>query len=381
MKILFASDSFKGSLTSSQINQLLTAAAQEVFPGCDCRGVMMADGGEGTLEAVLEETGGSLHTVKVKNPLFEEMNAQYGITGEGSALVEMARASGLPLIGSGRRNPAETTSYGTGQLIADAISNGCREITVSLGGSATNDGGMGAMRALGARFLDESGAELAGRGGDLEKVRRIEADRLKERIRDVTFTAMCDVISPLLGERGATYTFGPQKGADAQMLKRLECGMENYASVLRRDLGVEVDAIPGGGAAGGLGAALLTFCGAKLKSGVETVLDLLRFDSLLPGVSLVVTGEGRIDCQSAEGKVVSGVGKRCKAAGVPAVAIVGGIAGGYETIYDCGICSVMPTISGAMTLETALKAAEKLYFDAALRMFRLVRAGIKIGGR
>lgn len=379
MKILFASDSFKGSLTSSQINKLLTAAAKEVFPGCDCRGIMMADGGEGTLEAVLEETGGSLHTVKVRNPLFEEMNAQYGITGERSAFVEMARASGLPLIGSGQRNPVETTSYGTGQLIADAISNGCREITVSLGGSATNDGGMGAMRALGARFLDESGAELAGRGGDLGKVRRIEAAGLKERIRGVSFTAMCDVISPLLGEKGATYTYGPQKGADAEMMKQLENGMENYASILRRDLGVEVGATPGGGAAGGLGAALLAFCGAELKSGIETVLDLLQFDRLLSGVSLVVTGEGRIDCQSAEGKVVSGVGKRCKAAGVPAVAIVGGIAEGYETIYDCGICSVMPTISGAMTLDTALEAAEELYLDAARRMFRLVRAGMALG--
>ena len=374
MKFLFASDSFKGTLSSRRTAELLTRAAQEIFPGCECRCLEVADGGEGTTEAVLSAAGGRRMEAMVCGPLWERRKACYAALDGRRAVMEMAAASGLPLVPAELRDPRNTTSYGTGELIRDALDKGFRDLSIAIGGSATNDGGIGCMRALGVRFLDEDGNELSGCGGDLIKIRSIDRSGMDPRLRDTHITVMCDVTNPLCGENGATHTFGKQKGGTPEILDELEAGMENYRELLRREFGIDMDEEPGAGAAGGLGAALLSFLRAELRSGIETVLDLIEFDKKLEGVSLVVTGEGRADWQSAFGKVMQGVGRRCLRQGVPAVAIVGSMGDGAEQIFDYGIESMITTVNGVMPLEEALERAEELYLGAARRLFRMLRA-------
>lgn len=381
MKLLFVSDSFKGSLTSEETASLLQQAATRVFGDCECDSMPVADGGEGTTEAVVRAVGGQMRSVNVHGSLMEEVTASYGALDQSRAIIEMAAASGLPMVPSELRNPLYTTTYGTGELILDALNQGFDQITVALGGSATNDGGMGCLRALGVRFLDEDGAELQGCGADLERVAHIDMSGLDPRAGNATFVAMCDVDNPLCGPDGATYTFGAQKGATPQMQERLERGMANYRDVIVRELGVNPDEIAGSGAAGGLGAALAVFLGATLKSGIQTVLDLIGFDDRLDGTSLVVTGEGRTDWQSCHGKVMQGVGERCARKGVPAIALCGSLGDGAMQILDHGIDSLMVTESGPMSLEEALDNARELYLDAAERMFRLVRVGMSVQRR
>lgn len=379
MRFLFASDSFKGTLSSEKIIELLTTSANNIFPGCETVGVPIADGGEGTVDAVITATGGEKRRLTVHGPLMEEAESSYGVFHGDFAIIEMASASGLPMVPEDRRNPLDTTTYGTGELIRDALKQGYRKISIAIGGSATNDGGMGAMRALGIRFLDGEGNQLEGRGCDLERVADIDLRNLDPAVAEADFTVMCDVNNPLTGPDGATYTFGKQKGGTQEILDRLEAGMKNYAAVIKEKLGMDVDKIAGAGAAGGLGAALCVFLHANLKSGIETVLDLIDFDGLLEGADLVVTGEGRMDWQSAFGKVPSGIGKRCRAKNVPAVAIVGGMGAGAEKIYEFGVDSILPTINGAMELREALERSEELYSGAADRMFRMLRAGMSLG--
>ena len=377
MKFLFASDSFKGTLSSERIIELLTEAANKVFPACDTLGIPIADGGEGTVEAVLSVTKGNIRKVKIHGPLMEVTEAYYGEFNGDSAIIEMATASGLPMVPTEKRNPLNTTTYGTGELIKDALDRGYRKISIAIGGSATNDGGMGAMRALGVRFLGADDQVLTGIGSDLQKVKDIDISGIHPAIAKTTFTVMCDVNNPLTGTEGATYTFGKQKGGTPEILDELEAGMKQYAAIIQEKTGVDVDKIPGAGAAGGLGAALCVFLEANLKSGIETILDLIDFNSLLEGVDLVVTGEGRIDWQSAFGKVPSGVGMRCKQKGVPAIAIVGGMGDGASKIFEHGVDSIIPTINGAMDINEALDRAEELYTGAADRMFRLLKVGMQ----
>jgi len=378
MKFLFASDSFKGSLSSAKTVELLSKAAKEVFGSCVCSGVPVADGGEGTTDAVIGAVGGGRVTLPVHGPLMEMAEAYYGRLDETRAVLEMAAASGLPMVPPQKRNPLHTTSYGAGEMIRHALDQGFRDISIAIGGSATNDGGMGCMRALGVRFLDAQGTELPGNGADLINVAQIDISGLDSRVSQTVFTAMCDVTNPLCGRDGATYTFGRQKGGTPEILDELEAGMQNYRDVIRRQFGVDPDAFPGAGAAGGLGAALLVFLHAKLKSGIETVLDLIGFDERLEGVSLVVTGEGRTDWQSCFGKVMQGVGMRCKKKGIPAVALVGGMGEGAEQIFDYGICSMITSISGIMELEEAMEHAEQYYYSAAIRMFRMIKTGMEL---
>lgn len=374
MKFVFASDSFKGSLSSEKINDILTSVARRHFPDCDVTAILTADGGEGTVDAVLAGTGGERVCVSVHDPLGRVIDAYYGKISKERAIIEMASASGLPLLSESERNPLFTSTYGTGELIAHALDHGARDITVAIGGSATNDGGMGALCALGVRFLDADGNPLSGIGADLEKVADIDLSELHPRIKDTHFTVMCDVNNPLVGERGATFIFGPQKGATPDIAARLEAGMRNYSSVIERVLGISVADTAGAGAAGGLGAALLVFLRATMKSGIDTLLDLIAFDSLLRDADFVITGEGRMDGQSACGKVACGVGLRAKAAGIPAFAIVGGMGAGAEAIYDCGISSILPTVNAPMSLSEAIERAEELYICAADRLFRLIKA-------
>lgn len=378
MKFLFASDSFKGTLSSEKIIGLLEQAAKNIFPGCETVGIPIADGGEGTVDAVITVTQGGYQKAAVHGPLMELREGVYGEFHGDTAVIEMAAASGLPMVPEELRDPRRTTTYGTGEMLKDALDKGYRKIAVAIGGSATNDGGMGAMRALGIRFLDEQGTELEGTGGDLIKVCRIDISRIHPAVKETEFTVMCDVNNPLTGTDGATYTFGKQKGGTPEILDALEAGMKNYAQVVLKETGVDVDQIAGAGAAGGLGAALCVFLNATLKSGIETVLDLMDFDRLLDGVDAVITGEGRIDWQSAFGKVPWGVGTRCKNRQIPAVAIVGGMGDGADKIYEHGINSIVTTINGTMALDEALERAEELYVNAADRTFRLLKAGMEM---
>jgi glycerate kinase len=380
MRFLFASDSFKGSLSSAEIAQILAEEAKKVFPDCETIGMMMADGGEGTMEAVCTAVNGQKVAVPVHNPLFEPIMAEYGYLGEGGALIEMSAASGLTLIPEGKREPRYTSSYGTGELIAHALDRGIRQITVAIGGSATNDGGMGAMRALGVRFLSKDGKELSGCGADLIKLDTIDISGLHTAVKETTFTVMRDVTNPLTGSSGATYTFGRQKGGNDHTLPELETGMIHYAQILRDGLHKDVEHLPGAGAAGGLGAALVAFLDAKLVSGIETVLQLSHFEEKVQQADLVITGEGRLDHQSCYGKVISGVGAVCKKHSVPAIALVGAIGEGAEGIYEHGITSAWPTVSGPMELQEAMERSEVLYRDAAQRLFRMLLVGNRVGG-
>jgi glycerate kinase len=381
MKILFASDSFKGSLTSERIVELLDEVTKQVFPEAVTEGMLVADGGEGTMAAVVKECHGSYREMEVVGPMSDQVKASYGLLPGSRAIIEMAEASGLPMVPQEKRNPMQATSFGTGMLIRDALDQGIRDITIAIGGSATNDGGMGAMSALGVQFLDENKKILQGCGADLSRVRSVDLSKLHPAIADASFIVMCDVTNPLLGQDGATYTFGRQKGADSHMQEDLEEGMENYALVVEAAVGKKASKMSGAGAAGGLGFALMTFLNAELKPGIEVVLDMLHFDEKLKDADLVITGEGRMDWQSSFGKVPSGIGRRCRSAGVPAVAIVGGLLDGYQKIYENGICSVVTTVNGVMELEEAIARSEQLYKDAAFRILSAIKCGMKMNPR
>ena len=342
MKFVFASDSFKGTLSSAEIGAMLCESARAAFPDCDCRSVTMADGGEGSVAAVLAAAGGRTVPVRAHDPLGGAVDAFYGVTDGGCAVIETAAASGLTLIDEARRDILAASSYGTGELIAHALDAGYADITLALGGSATNDGGAGAMAALGARFLDADGRTLAPNGASLRRIASIDLSHMHPRLTHARFTAMCDVNSPLTGPLGATMTYGPQKGASTPaLLGELEAGMENYARALRRAFpGRDVE-FPGAGAAGGLGAACALFLGAALKPGAEAVLDLTGFDTLLRGADLAVTGEGRADAQSVRGKAVAAVAARCKKAGVPLIALVGSAGPGADALLGCGVTGLL----------------------------------------
>lgn len=379
VEILAASDSFKGTLSSEDCARLLAREAAAVLPNARVTAVPMADGGEGTVSALVAACGGALRRVRTSDPLGRPIEAAYGLLGKKRAVIEVAAASGLPLLAPAERDPLRATSYGTGLLVADALDQGCADITLALGGSATNDGGMGMLRALGVRFLDEGGHMLAGCGADLSRVALIDAAGLDPRLAGVRVAAMCDVDNPLTGPLGASAVFGPQKGASPEDVALLDEGMRRYAACVRAAVGRDVEQVPGAGAAGGLGAACLAFLDAPLRSGIETVLDLMGFENLLGQADLVVTGEGHADSQTAHGKVVSGVAAACRRHGVPCIALVGGMDPGADALP--GLTAMVPTaIDPAESLEDALAHAEERYRAAARRMFRLVALGGSLGG-
>lgn len=379
-RFVFACDSFKGTISSARAAKLLEAEAHSTFPDVECLGLGVADGGEGTVDAVVAATGGTLVSTEVEGPLGAPVTASYGLLPGGRAVIEMAAASGITLVPREELDPLRASTCGTGQLVLDALERGATDVSLAIGGSATNDGGMGFARALGARFLDARGVELAGRGADLERVAAVDLSGLDPRIASGRFHVMCDVDNPLVGERGATLVFGPQKGATPEALGRLEAGMTSYASVLERSFGVPVAHEPGMGAAGGLGAAARLFLDAEVVPGVEWVLDLVGLDAALEGASLCVTGEGHADAQSAHGKVISGVAARCREAGVPCVAIVGGMDASATELLGCGVDALVPTVIDASSLEDVLAHAEENFALAARRTFSLLRIGGQWGG-
>ena len=308
----------------------------------------------------------------------EQAKAFYGAFGDHKAIIEMASASGLPMVPEERRNPMHTTTYGTGELILDALERGYRDISIAIGGSDTNDGGMGCARALGVKFLDEAGNELEGFGRDLIRVKTIDISGLDPRIHESKITVMCDVTNPLCGKNGATMTFGRQKGATPEIQEKLEQGMCSYRDVIKNTFGIDCDQVQGAGAAGGLGAALKVYLGGTMRSGIETVLDLIHFDERLEGVDLVGSGEGRTDWQSCFGKVMQGIGMHTKAKGIPVLGLCGSLGTNALSICDYGISSLMTTVNAPMTLEEALENAEALYYEAAVRMFKFVKTGMEL---
>jgi len=380
MKLVFASDSFKGSLSAVEIVSLLGEAARSHFPGAEIVLVPVADGGEGTVDALVVGGGGERHAFEVTGPLGGRVNAVWAtIDGGSTAVIEMAQASGLPLAPAASRNPEKTTSYGTGELIARALDAGVAKILIGIGGSATNDGGMGMLRALGARFLDRDGGELRGAGEDLARVDSADLTNLHPALTSVEMQVICDVTNPLLGPQGATAVYGPQKGAAGPMLQRLEQGMANYAAVLERALGRDISRFPGAGAAGGMGAALGGVLGAAMKPGIDAVLDILHFDRLLNGCHLVITGEGRLDGQSVQfGKVPVGVARRCAARDIPVIAIVGGIGEGASGFYSIGEASAVSIVPAPMPLERAMENAREYLREAADRTFRILKIGMRM---
>ena len=380
MKLIFAPDSFKGSLSATESCDILEKVAGRIFPGAETVSVPVTDGGAGTVDALLRAMGGDRIATKVTGPLFEPVEAQWGMLGDGlTAVLEMAQASGLPYLPADRKDPRRTTSLGTGEMMAEAIRRGAKKLLIGIGGSATNDGGIGMLQALGAVFTDRAGKTVCPVGGSLREVEHADFSHLMPELRDVQITVICDVTNPLLGENGATFIYGPQKGATPDIRDELEAGMAHFAEVIERTTHRDFRSFPGAGAAGGLGAALGGVLGARLQSGIDAVLDAVNFDRLLTGVSLAVTGEGRIDGQSVRfGKVPVGVAKRCASRGIPTVAIVGGIGEGAEGLFDLCESTIQTTVSGPMTLEKAMSGAPALYEYAAERLFRAIRIGMKL---
>ncbi|MBQ9299414.1 MAG: glycerate kinase [Clostridia bacterium] len=379
MKFIFAPDSFKGSLTALECCDILERVTARIFPGTDTVAVPVADGGEGTVDALLRAMGGKRMVTHVTGPLFERETAVWGLLSDGTAVMEMAQASGLPYVPEDRKDPRKATSLGTGEMIAVAVKAGVRNILIGIGGSATNDGGIGMLAALGARFTDGEGKDVEPIGGEIKNVQNADFSGLLPELRKTAITVICDVTNPLLGENGATFIYGPQKGATPAIRDELEAGMAHYAAVVEKAIGRDISSFPGAGAAGGLGATLGGVLGAQLKSGIDAVLDAVNFDRKLEGVSLAITGEGRIDGQSVRfGKVPVGVARRCAAKGIPTLAIVGGIGEGAEGLFDLCESTIMTTVSGPMSLEKAMADAPALYEYAAERLLRAVRIGMNM---
>ncbi|QNO14607.1 glycerate kinase [Alkalicella caledoniensis] len=366
MRILVASDSFKGSLSSIDVCKAVSEGIKEVIPNCEVVMLPIADGGEGTLEAMSYATGGRLVEAICTNPVGERISGHYSISGDGkTAVIEMAKAAGLYLINREQRNPYYTTTFGVGELIIHALDKGCRNFIVGIGGSATNDGGVGMLQALGFSFLDKARNEIDTGGLALGKIDSIDPSNRDKRLDECTFKIACDVDNTLCGPKGASYIFGPQKGATPQMVKELDSTLKHYANVIHRDLGVKVLDIKGGGAAGGLGTAFVGFLNAELVSGVDLILDSLKFSEKLEGIDLVITGEGQIDDQTAHGKVPMGVAKRAKEQNIPVVAIVGSISGNVASLYQLGLNAIFSVVNKPMTLDQAMNNAYELVQQTA----------------
>ena len=348
-KCVVVSDSFKGTVSSREICEIAQRVIPRHFPACEVVCIPVADGGEGTVDCFIQAMGAQRVEVTVTNALGEKSAAAYARIGE-LAIIEMAAAAGLPQVGA-LRCPGTATTYGVGELIAHAVDSGCRKILLGLGGSATNDGGCGCAAALGVRFYDAAGQSFVPVGDTLGRIARIDTAKADELLRSVEITVMCDVTNPLYGPTGAAYVFAPQKGADAEKVKSLDAGLRHFGDVIRSQYGVDVSAMPGAGAAGGMGAGCVALLGGMIQSGIDAVLDVTGFDRQLEGADLVITGEGRIDSQSADGKVVSGVARRTRAKGVPLIAIAGGIADSAGAVYDIGVSAMFSTDRAALPVD------------------------------
>lgn len=366
MKIVIAPDSFKECLTAAKVAQAIETGLKQVLPNAECVKVPVADGGEGTLQSLVDATRGRLIEVPVTGPMGETVQACFGLLGDGeTAVIEMARASGIELVPADQRNPLVSTTRGTGDLILSALDHGIKRMIVGIGGSATNDGGAGMMQALGVRLLDSTGEELPCGGAALSKLCNIDTREMDKRLQTIEFIAACDVDNPLTGTNGASAVFGPQKGASPEMVEQLDQALKHYARILERDLGKDVEQQPGAGAAGGMGAALLAFLDAELKPGIDIVMEAVDLAGNMTGADLVITGEGRIDGQTAQGKTPVGVARIAKQFNLPVIALAGSAGSGVEAVYERGIDALFPIVHGAVPLSEALAKGEENLIRAA----------------
>ena len=358
MKILIAPDSYKECLTAMEVATEIEAGFREIYPDAEYVRLPMADGGEGTVAAMVAATGGRVIEREVTGPLGEQVKAFYGIIGDGNtAIIEMAAASGLALVPPHLRNPMKTTTFGTGELIKAALDAGICHLIIGIGGSATNDGGAGMLQALGVKLLDQSGCEIGLGGESLAKLCSINISTMDQRLNNCRIDAACDVSNPLTGPTGASAVFGPQKGATPEMVAQLDTYLSHYAALIHRDLGVDVNSTPGAGAAGGMGAALLAFFSANLRKGAEIVMEAVGLETAVQDADLVITGEGRIDSQTILGKTPIGVAKMAKLYGKPVIGIAGSLSSDVGVVYDHGIDAVFSVLNQVGTIDDALKSA------------------------
>jgi glycerate kinase len=378
MRIVIAPNAFKGSLTAFEAAEAIAEGVRAAAPDADILLVPIADGGDGTVDALVAATGGERRTLRVRGPLGDPVDADYGLIAGGStAVIEMAKAAGLALVPPGKRDPQITTTYGVGELLQHACDAGARHFIVGIGGSATNDGGAGMAQALGYHLLDENGHELAPGGLALKGLARIHVGGVHANWKEAQVDVACDVTNPLTGPSGASAVYGPQKGATPEMVAELDAALQHFAEVIRRDLGVDVEPLPGAGAAGGLGAGLVAFTGARLEPGAEMVMEALRLDERIAGAQLVITGEGRLDSQTARfGKGPAAVAKHARRAAIPVLALGGSIADEAELrlLFD----GLEATVLEPCTLDDAIAQARPLLVRAATRMMRLLLTGRRL---
>jgi len=351
MKIVVAPDSFKGSLTAVEVSDAIEQGAREIFPEAEIVKIPMADGGDGTVQCLVNDTGGEILRKKVIGPLGDEVLASYGILGDKkTAVIEMAEASGLTLVPENKRNPLITTTYGTGQLIKAALDQGCRKMIIGIGGSATNDGGAGMVQALGIKLLDREGKEIGFGGGELKKVFRINTKYLDNRLSETKVLIASDVSNPLCGPKGAARIYGPQKGATPEIIEELDKSLAHFAEVIKRDLNKDVKDIPGAGAAGGLGASLIAFLDAELRPGIEIIIEIVKLEQAIKDAALVITGEGKIDSQTIYGKAPIGVAKIAKKYNIPVIAVAAIIGDDADIVHQYGINTLIKISEPPMSL-------------------------------
>ncbi|PQD95065.1 glycerate kinase [Pradoshia eiseniae] len=371
MKIVIAPDSFKGSLSALKAAEAIERGVKKAAPDAQTVLVPVADGGEGTLDSLVSATNGRKVQVKVKGPLLEPVQAEYGVLGDGeTCVIEMARASGLNLIEPSRLNPMITTTYGTGELITKALDDGCRKFILAIGGSATNDGGAGMLQALGMKLLDGEGQSIQGGGGALRELAKIDASDFDARIANSEFLIASDVQNPLIGKEGASYVFGPQKGATAEMVDHLDRNLKHFADLVEEQTGIRLHEMAGAGAAGGIGGAFQAFFPSKMRRGIDMVIEYTGLKEKLIGAEFVFTGEGQIDYQTASGKTPMGVAQAAKREGIPVFALAGSIGQGIDALYEHGITSVHSIINGPMQLDMAMKLGAELLEQTAEQVTR-----------
>lgn len=371
--ILLAPDSFKESMTAKEACIAMEKGIKKANPNIECIHVPMADGGEGTMQSLVDATGGKVYSVEVMGPLYDKVEAQYGILGNGEiGIIEMASASGIGLVPMEKRNPLLTTTYGTGELIKACLDKGVKKLLIGIGGSATNDGGAGVIQALGGKLLDKDGNELEYGGGSLGKLHSVDLTGFDSRIKDIEIEVACDVTNPLCGEFGASNVFGPQKGATKEIVEILDNNLRHYAQIIKEQLNKDVIDIPGSGAAGGLGAGLMAFLDGKLKKGIEMVIEYSAIEEKVKGVDMVWTGEGSIDFQTQYGKTPLGVANVAKKYNKPVIALAGKVGDGIEVLYDKGIDSIFGIMQGVTSIEEALAKGQENIEKTSENIIRLI---------
>jgi glycerate 2-kinase len=377
MKVVIAIDSFKGSISSNDAANTISSGIKDVYHDADIVSIPLADGGEGTVEALVQTANGKLITKEVTGPLHEKVNAVYGILGDNvTAVIEVAAACGLPLIASDKRNPLLTTTFGVGELIKDAVNKGCREFVIGLGGSSTNDVGVGMLQALGFRFLDQHGKEVGTGGQALNNITSINLENALPQLKDCTFRIACDVNNPLHGTNGAAYIFGPQKGATIDIVEELDSGLKHFADVVDQELGKDIHNISGAGAAGGLGAAFTGFLNASLQSGIELILDIVEMEKKMENADFVITGEGKLDGQTSMGKAPLGVSQLAAKQRIPVIALAGAVTKETERLNEQGITSYFSIMNEPMNLEDAMNE-ETAFYNLRVttkQLFQLIKA-------